>query len=390
MNLGFYYHIPIHSSPSGLKIPAYLGVFLDSLASEVTSLTLFMHEANDVEIVYCDYILKSNNIKYTSLGVKTPAWDRFLWPSKSLRSLKAVISKCDVMLVRAPSPLAPRFYHEFKDLTKIAYLVVGDYAEGIKHLKQVWWKKLPAILLNRNNDKQLRNVLRKSLVLVNSRELYNKYHFPDARLYQVKTSTLSTSDFYSREDTCDGVEIKLLYTGSFSYAKGLLELMEAFQVISSEYTNTALHLVGWEYDVARPVEKHLSKLAFERGIKDKVHFHGFKTVGPDLNLMYRMADIYIIPSYHEGFPRTIWEAMANSMPVIASRVGSIPHFLKDQENVFLIEPKSKEEIIKAIHKIILNHKLRKQLISNGYALAKNNTVEIHTKQIVNILANSEK
>ena len=58
MNLGFYYHIPVHSSPMGLKIPAYLGVFLDSLAHEVDSLTLFMHEASVLEYSHCDYLIK--------------------------------------------------------------------------------------------------------------------------------------------------------------------------------------------------------------------------------------------------------------------------------------------------------------------------------------------
>ena len=62
MKLGFYYHIPIHSSEYGLKIPAYLGVFLDELANNTKTLTLFMHEANQQEAKHCDYLMKGKNI----------------------------------------------------------------------------------------------------------------------------------------------------------------------------------------------------------------------------------------------------------------------------------------------------------------------------------------
>ena len=54
MRLAFYYHIPLNSSPDGLNVPSYLGVFLDALASEVEKLLLFMHEANDIEANHCD------------------------------------------------------------------------------------------------------------------------------------------------------------------------------------------------------------------------------------------------------------------------------------------------------------------------------------------------
>ena len=113
MKLGFYYHIPLNSSGEGLKIPAYLGVFLDSLARELTSLTLFLHEANTKESLQCDYVLKERNIQYVSLGLKNSAWARFLWPEQKLKRIKSRASSCDIILVRAPSPLAPTFFKMF-------------------------------------------------------------------------------------------------------------------------------------------------------------------------------------------------------------------------------------------------------------------------------------
>ena len=106
-----------------------------------------------------------------------------------------------------------------------------------------------------------------------------------------------------------------------------------------------------------------------------------------MNQLYRDAQIYIIASVSdfEGFPRTIWEAMANSCPVIATRVGSIPHYLEHERHALLIEPKDVEGIVEAVKRLLSDEALRQKLIRNGYALAQTNTLEIQTKRLVQIL-----
>jgi glycosyltransferase involved in cell wall biosynthesis len=385
MNLGFYYHIPLHSSKEGLKIPAYLGVFLDSLANEVNTLTLFMHEANAQEALHCDYILKGENIRYITIGIKRAAWDRFLWPGKTLSKIRNTVATCNTVIVRAPSPLAPAFYDEFHKITKVAYLVVGDYNEGAKHLDQPWWRKIPISILSNRNDRQLSVVLAHTLTLVNSTALFNKYKTKVKNLHEVKTTTLSSSDFFERTNTCEGNKIKILYAGGLYLAKGLIEFLEAGSIVIQKFKNVSLHFVGGDYTVGEQVKIFLKQRAKELGIEQQVSFHGYKTTGADLNKIYRMADIYAIPSYHEGFPRTIWEAMANSLPVIATTVGSIPYFLESGTNAILIEPKNVKQLAESIELIINNQDLRKKLIHNGFLLAKENTLELQTKKMVQVL-----
>lgn len=388
MTLGFYYHIPVFIENRSLKIPGYLGVFLDQLSKEVESLKLFLHEASPHESEHCNYLLTGKNISLISLGPKTPAWDRFLWPDKIINNIKTDVSQCDAVLVRAPSPLAPAFYHEFNKLTKLAYLVVGDYVDGAKNLNQPWWRKIPITILSNRNDRQLSFVLARSLTLVNSTALFNKYKSKVKSLHEVKTTTLSESDIFIREDTCQKEEMKILFAGGYSFAKGLRELMVAFSIIRKNNKNITLHFVGWENDKEKPVETYLKKQAAELGLLNDVTFHGFKKVGNELNEMYRMADIYVIPSYHEGFPRTIWEAMANGLPVIATKVGSIPHFLVNEKDALLIEPKNVEELVSSILKILMEPVLRRKLIANGTLLAKENTLEIQTKRIIDTIKSS--
>jgi glycosyltransferase involved in cell wall biosynthesis len=93
----------------------------------------------------------------------------------------------------------------------------------------------------------------------------------------------------------------------------------------------------------------------------------------------------VIPSYEEGFPRTIWEAMANSLPVVATTVGAIPRYLSHQKDAILIKPKSTTDIANAIIALIENTELRKTLIRNGMIQAENNTLEFQTKQLLTII-----
>jgi glycosyltransferase involved in cell wall biosynthesis len=389
MKLGFYYHIPAVNSGGGIKVPSFLGLFIDSLASEVESLTLFLHSAERLNSIKCDYILKGDNINYVNLGPKTPAWERFLLPWKTLKKIRKEILNCDTVLVRAPSPLAPRFYKSFHKLTNVAYLVVGDYSEGIKHLDMPWWRKIPIQVLSKINDYQLESVLKRAKTMVNSTALFNRYRSKVPDLSEIRTTTISSDDFYHRNNTCLNEEIKVLYTGSFSSAKGLIELLNAFSTIFRERSNVTLHFAGWDYSPDKSFERKLSLLAADLGIADRVKFHGFKTTGPELNAMYQMADIYVIPSYHEGFPRTIWEAMANSLPVIATKVGSIPHYLKDHENSLLIPSKDVIAIVDAINEMMEDGDLRAKLIINGRELAKENTLENQTKRIVSGLSSRD-
>lgn len=106
-----------------------------------------------------------------------------------------------------------------------------------------------------------------------------------------------------------------------------------------------------------------------------------------MNQLYRDAQLYVLASTSdfEGFPRTIWEAMANSCPVIATRVGSIPHYLEHERHALLIEPGDVEGIVQAVKRMVEDGELRRRLIRNGYAMAQSNTLDIQTKKLIQIL-----
>ena len=385
MKLAFYYHIPIAAKKGELFLPGYIGVFIDELARNVNKLYLVMHEAKGREYEEADYQLECSNITFINLGPKTPSWQRSLSPGKILKEKMREIKGCDAFLVRSPSPLAP-YFHKYIKGPKLFFLIVGDYAEGAKQIGTKGLKNKLLYMYFHHNDKKFRKRLPKTDIFVNSPELFEKYKNKSKSIELVKTTTLREEDFYKKPSITFQDPIRLLFTGRIEPAKGLIELLEAGKRLIDDGKNIQIDIVGWENNPQKPFEKKLITYAKLLGISNNITFHGKKKLGPDLNQYYRNSDIYVLPSYHEGFPRTIWEAMANSLPVVATKVGGISFFLKSKKHAILIEPKNSNAIAKAIELLINDDNLREKITSNGYDLSKSNSLKMQTKKLAILIS----
>jgi glycosyltransferase involved in cell wall biosynthesis len=386
MEIAYYYHYPVYvSSSNQLYLPGYVGCFVDALAKEVTKLILIAHTSTENNSTQNDWELQEGNIELLDIGKKTPAWHRHIFHRSILSKIAQSLNATDVLLVRSPTPLAP-FFSSYLKKAKLVYLVVGDYEESLRTMKGSGirhWLMKQYIL---RNNRLFRREMKHTDVLVNSPELFAKYSGHTKSIHQIKTTTLTEKDFYNRASSELNQPIKVLYTGRITESKGLFELIEAVANLSKQAYKIECHIVGWEEGRERKVEMKLMELATSLQIADQIFFHGKKKLGDELNAIYRSCDIYCIPSYQEGFPRTIWEAMANGLPIIATKVGAIPHYLEHERNALLIEPRSVNDITQSLLRVIKEETLRQELIQQGYALAKQNTLEIQTKKLVGILS----
>ena len=384
MRLGFYYHTPIVRKRGGLYTAGYLGVFLDSLSANVETLTLVMHEETNDRYPNADYKLLNTNIRFVSLGRARRTWSRTFFSWYTYRN---VIEKFDLdcFLVRSPTPLANSFKNFLKDIP-VYYLIVGDYLEGSEHLKRSTFRDRVIYRYLRVFDFRFSKTIAKSKIIVNSGELFMKYDGKARSVSQIITSTISQKDINLGRSVfrAEG-EIKLLFTGRIDPAKGLFELLEATALLNLIYSNVTLHIVGWEDNLDCPIERKLKARAQKLGISKKLIFHGKKKVGQELFSYYRKCDLFILPSYHEGFPRTIWEAMANGLPVIVTRVGGIPYRLENAEVAFLIPERNIQSIVDAASKLIDDSSLRNEQIQNAYKLVSNATLETQTMKLISIL-----
>ncbi|MES2691190.1 MAG: glycosyltransferase family 4 protein [Bacteroidota bacterium] len=384
MKIGFHYHSNYIKADNRIVVPGYIGVFIDSLASQVEVLYLFLEQQTDPNSKEEDYVLQQNNIELVSLGNRSTFYNRLLHPSHKVAIVKQFAQKMDFMLLRAPTPLAPYIFFALHKTTPVYTLLVGSYVKGLRGLQQPFIRKIGIILFTLYYQVLHNRMIAKSKIFVNSGELLEEYKGKAKQISLIKTTTLSEESFFERADTCTGKKINILYTGRINFQKGLRELIEAVSTLKNEY-DLVINIVGWEEKGAFSYEDALKELAEKKGIGTKIIFHGKKQIGAELMKYYREADLYVIPSYHEGFPRTIWEALASSLPVIATRVGSIPYYLEHKKNAYLIEPKNVAAIAEALRAIIEDRELRQMLISNGFLVSKEVTLEKQTKKLIEII-----
>lgn len=383
MRLGFYYHVPALKREGRIYVPGYLGVFLDALARECEQVVAFLHAPCPGEESFLDYPIRAENLIWAELKQRTRAPWRMLFSFRFTRLLQEWKPRLDGMLIRGPSPLLPAMAQTAHPLP-VALLLVGDYLAGVDDLPQPGWRKeLIRLWAKWYGGLQLK-VAQSSLTFVNSAKLFRELQPHVPHLKEVRTTTLTQADFYLREDTCQSPPYHLLYTGRMDRAKGLFEMVEALSLLVERGEDVILDLVGWPQPGDRVVEEILS-LANERGVGSRVRYHGYQPLGPALFEFYKKADLYLIASKSsfEGFPRTIWEAMAHSLPVIATRVGSIPDFIEGK--AVLIPPKSVEDIVYAVGYIIRDSEERRRMIREGLLLARANTLEAQTMNLVNLI-----
>lgn len=379
LRLGFYYHIPASLIDGQIVMPGYQGCFVDSLASHCEKLTCFLHSPVPLDHFTSDYTIRSANVELVDIGPHTSIPKRMLFARHFVHPLVTRRDELDILLLRGPSPLLPAFAKAAGDLP-IALLLVGDYLAGVDDLPQPRWRKELIRVWSRWNQRRQLSVARHSLTFVNSHMLYEQLKPYVPRLVETRTTTLSEADFFHRVDTCQMPPYHLLYTGRMDRAKGLMEMVAALAILAERGYDCVLDLVGMVVK-GDPVLNEIQQKADEAGIAGRVIYHGYKPLGPQLNEFYRKADIYLIASQaSEGFPRTIWEAMASSLPVVATRVGSITDFVEGAAK--LIQPRDVKELVLAISELINNREMRQNYIREGRKLAQENTLEKRSLELI--------
>jgi glycosyltransferase involved in cell wall biosynthesis len=146
----------------------------------------------------------------------------------------------------------------------------------------------------------------------------------------------------------------LLFLGEIGRRKGIYDVIDTLPKIISEYPNLKLIVAGTgEINQAR---LHCQTL----GVESNVVFTGW-IVGTKKEQLLRESTLLLLPSYNEGLPMSILEAMAVGLPVVASKIGGIPEALAGVENYCLVEPGEKVEITEKILFLLANPKIRSKV-----------------------------
>lgn len=118
---------------------------------------------------------------------------------------------------------------------------------------------------------------------------------------------------FEPQPKCTSDTFRFLYLGRMLVDKGLRELFSAWSQVSSTLPAATLDLLG-EYDEAHP--RCLDKASWEAGLAlERVHYHRYQA---DVRSFIQDADVVVLPSYREGVPRSLLEALAMARPIIAT------------------------------------------------------------------------
>lgn len=177
----------------------------------------------------------------------------------------------------------------------------------------------------------------------------------------------------------------ILYVGGFSPRKNILSLINAFSQLQCSYKKKInLVIVGQKGKSYEIYKRRIEELHIE----SSVIFPGYIPM-EELPYFYNAAEIFVYPSFYEGFGLPPIEAMSCGTPVIASNVTSMPEILQDA--AILIAPSDIDKLCIAMKDILNDEQLRNNLILKGFKRASSlswdktarETIDIYKKIIEN-------
>lgn len=190
--------------------------------------------------------------------------------------------------------------------------------------------------------------------------LIEKFRLPNEKISVVPIAV--NEDVFDVKKKKSGERGKLLFVGRLVKEKGLDALLNALKI--TDLDDAELTVVG-----EGPLKEDYISLAKKPGIADRVSFRGWVT-RKELLKEFGRADVLVVPSLAENFPRITLEAMGSGTPVVASSVGGIPEQIRDGLNGVLVPPDNPSKLASAIGELIKDPGKIKSLGAEGKKTAK--------------------
>ncbi len=185
-----------------------------------------------------------------------------------------------------------------------------------------------------------------------ARQFADETGIPAGR-FAVLSSGIDTGRFRPPDVPRAGDRVVLCCVGRLDPVKAHDNLIDAFgRVVAHGEPGLELRLLG-----DGPCRAALEQQVRDRGLADRVRFLGMAF---DVAEQLRDSDVFILASHREGRPTSIMEAMASGLPVVATRVGSIPELVDEGRTGLLVEPGDADGLARAIVTMAADGGLRRR------------------------------
>jgi glycosyltransferase involved in cell wall biosynthesis len=157
----------------------------------------------------------------------------------------------------------------------------------------------------------------------------------------------------------------LLMLANLAPHKGQETAIKALAALKQHKDDVVLWLAGNERGGEKSYTTYLQVLAKELGVEERVKFLGYRNDAPEL---LRAADIFLLPSTHEGLPLSILEAQATKVPVLASPTAGIPEVIMDGKTGILLPADDTQGYADCIHQLLSNLNFYDHLAEEAYTV----------------------
>lgn len=150
--------------------------------------------------------------------------------------------------------------------------------------------------------------------------------------------------------------LRVVYVGRLESIKGYYDLLDVAEAISQKRKNIYFYFVGSTSGKEELVERYKTVR--------QIIFLGHRT---DVASILKKMDVFVLPSYSEGLPNALMEAMASGLACISSSVGGVKYLIKDGKNGMLINPGDQDRLARCVTRLADSAQLRQELGKNARA-----------------------
>ena len=198
---------------------------------------------------------------------------------------------------------------------------------------------------------------------------------------------LTSSSAAINRSEAASLTVNLLFLSNLIPSKGVYVLLDACKMLKDRGLNFQCNFVGGE---SKEMDRRVFEQAVkERGLEGRVLYHGPK-YGEEKEQYWRMADVFVQPTYEDCFPLTILEAMQHGLPVVSTDEGAVPDMVADGENGFICRRKDAEGLAQALELLLQDEALRHRMGAEGYRRYKEKfTLQCFERRFVECLRRGE-
>jgi glycosyltransferase involved in cell wall biosynthesis len=341
-----------------LKEETGVGVYFRNLLLELAALDrrneYFLFSSSWKDRFAAEKIPPFAHVRFRDLRVPVRAvnylWQRWRWPT-----LDAVFG-VRLDLTHSPTPLPlPTRGRKVVTVYDLFFLDEPDKAD--REARRVFARRIAASLADADGVLTISEFTRRALL--------TRFALDEKK---VRATPLGLGAVFREEPAAEALTARraalalperfLLFVGAIEPRKNLPNLLSALGLLRRRGLEVPLIVVGRDGEDSPAVRKRLAEL----GLEEAVRFLGYRPER-EIRDLYRLASVFVYPSFSEGFGLPVVEAMASGVPVVASAAGALPEVGGDA--VRYVRPGDPEDIAAGIAELLSDGAAARRLCAAG-------------------------